>query len=50
MNYPLHTSSIYVERTSGSTNTCLGLIIFQGHPIQLLIPLLAISISPGWTK
>ncbi len=31
-------------------DTCLGLIIFQGHPIPSLIPFLAISISTGLTN
>jgi hypothetical protein len=49
-NSPPHISSVSMEWTNGSIDTCHGLIIFQGHPIQLLIPFLTILTSTGLTN
>jgi hypothetical protein len=47
---PPRISFASLECTNDSIDTCLSLIIFQGHPTQSLNPFLAISISPGQTN
>jgi hypothetical protein len=49
-NSPLRIFFASLECTNGSINTHLGLILFQGHPTQLLILFFAISISLGQTN